>query len=285
MITAFCPGHITCFFQPVKSYDPMSAGSRGVGIKLSKGAKVSLEERDDKELITIMDGQETDCAITKMAVREIDPERGYDIIIENDLPVGQGFGMSAAGSIAAALCACEITGKDIQEAFNAAHRSEIAGGGGYGDVSGIMGPYNVPVRSIAGLPPFGKVINSGLKINVSVAILGGPLNTGDTLANPEVSKRIQEMGSKFVTDFIDEPSMKNLFSFSEKFSSSIGIETPEITDALSKLRAEGNAGMCMLGHSIYTDLSPAKTRKILGDDIEVIGCQSTNSMPRIIRKA
>ena len=285
MITAFCPGHITCFFQPVKSYDPTSAGSRGVGIKLSKGAKVSLEERDDKELITIMDGQETDCAITKMAVREIDPERGYDIIIENDLPVGQGFGMSAAGSIAAALCACEITGKDIQEAFNAAHRSEIAGGGGYGDVSGIMGPYNVPVRSIAGLPPFGKVINSGLKINVSVAILGGPLNTGDTLANPEVSKRIQEMGSKFVTDFIDEPSMKNLFSFSEKFSSSIGIETPEITDALSKLRAEGNAGMCMLGHSIYTDLSPAKTRKILGEDIEVIGCQSTKSMPRIIRKA
>ncbi len=285
MITAFCPGHITCFFQPVRSYDPMSAGSRGVGIKLSKGAKVSLEERRDREITTVMDGKEMDCAITKMAVRDIDPSRGYDIIIENDLPVGQGFGMSAAGSIAAALCACEVTGKDIQEAFNAAHRSEIAGGGGYGDVSGIMGQYNIPVRSIAGLPPFGKVINSGLKLNLSVAVLGGPLNTGDTLADPEISKRIQEMGSKFVTDFIEEPSLKNLFEFSERFSSSIGIETPEISDALSKLRAEGNAGMCMLGHSIFTDLSPARTRKILGEGIQVIGCQSTDLMPKIIRKA
>ena len=108
MITAFCPGHITCFFQPVRSYDPMSAGSRGVGIKLSKGTKVSLDERRDGNIVTIMDGVETECKITKMAVREIDRVRGYDIVIENDLPVGQGFGMSAEGSIAAALCACEI---------------------------------------------------------------------------------------------------------------------------------------------------------------------------------
>lgn len=284
MITAFCPGHITCFFHPVRSYDPMSAGSRGVGIKLSKGAKVTLEERSDDKIVTVMDGSETDCRITKMAIRDVDKERGYDVIIENDLPVGQGFGMSAAGAIAAALCACDINGKDKQEAFNAAHRSEIAGGGGYGDVSGIMGRSNIPIRSIAGLPPFGKVINSGLKLNVSVAILGGPLDTGETLSDENIVRRIQEMGSRFVTEFIESPSLKSLFSFSEEFSRSIGIETPEISSALSKLRAEGNAGMCMLGHSIYTDLSPARTRAILGKDIQVIGCQSTDAMPRIIRK-
>ena len=102
MITAFCPGHITCFFHPIRSYDPMSAGSRGVGIKLSKGAKVTLDERSDDRIITTMDGREMDCRITKLAVKDIDPSRGYDVTIENDLPVGQGFGMSAAGSIAAA---------------------------------------------------------------------------------------------------------------------------------------------------------------------------------------
>ena len=284
MITAFCPGHITCFFHPVRSYDPMSAGSRGVGIKLSKGAKVTVEERRDDRIITIMDGQECDCRITKSAIREIDPVRGYDVTIENDLPVGQGFGMSAAGAIAAALCACEAAGKDTEEAFGAAHRSEIAGGGGYGDVSGIVCRSHIPIRSVAGLPPFGKVLNSGLKMSVTVAVLGTPLNTGDTLSNESTVSRIQEYGSRMVTEFIEKPSIDLLFRFSEEFSSSIGLETDEMKDALSKLREHGRAGMCMLGHSIFTDLSLAETKDILGKDLFIKGCQSTASMPRVIRK-
>ncbi len=284
MITAFCPGHITCFFHPVRSYDPMSAGSRGVGIKLSKGARVSIEERTDGKIVTVMDGQETDCRITKMAIRDIDPEGGYDVTIENDLPVGQGFGMSAAGSIAAALCVCNLRGRSEQDAFRAAHHSEIAGGGGYGDVSGIMGRSHVPVREIAGLPPLGKVIDSGLRLELSVAILGGPLDTGDTLANEDTMRRIQETGSLFVTEFIERPSLKALFSYSGRFSDSIGLETPEIRTALSKLRAEGNAGMCMLGHSIFNELPQKRVSEILGDGVTVIGCQSTDSMPIITRK-
>ena len=286
MIAAFCPGHITCFFHPVRSYDPMQAGSRGVGIKLSKGAKVSLEERNDDRIITIMDGTECDCGITKAAIREIDRTRGYNVIVENDLPVGQGFGMSAAGSLAAALCACEAVGKGIEEAFGAAHRSEIAGGGGYGDVSGIRGRSHVPIRSIAGLPPFGKVINSGLRMkNVTVAVLGTPLNTGDTLSNKETVAKIQEYGSRMVTDFIERPSIELLFDYSKEFSKAIGLETQEMKKALSELRKEGNAGMCMLGHSIFTDLSVKKTKEILGDDILITECHSVGSLPRIVRKS
>ena len=286
MIAAFCPGHITCFFHPVRSYDPMQAGSRGVGIKLSKGAKVSLEERNDDRIITIMDGTECDCGITKAAIREIDRTRGYNVIIENDLPVGQGFGMSAAGSLAAALCACEAVGKGIEEAFGAAHRSEIAGGGGYGDVSGIRGRSHVPIRSIAGLPPFGKVINSGLRMkNVTVAVLGTPLNTGDTLSNKETVAKIQEYGSRMVTDFIERPSIELLFDYSKEFSKAIGLETQEMKKALSELRKEGNAGMCMLGHSIFTDLSVRKTKEILGDDVLITECHSVGSLPRIVRKS
>ena len=286
MIAAFCPGHIMCFFHPVRSYDPMQAGSRGVGIKLSKGAKVSLEERSDDKIITIMDGTECDCGITKAAIREIDRTRGYNVIIENDLPVGQGFGMSAAGSLAAALCACEAAGKGIEEAFGAAHRSEIAGGGGYGDVSGIRGRSHVPIRSIAGLPPFGKVINSGLRMkNVTVAVLGTPLNTGDTLSNKETVAKIQEYGSRMVTDFIERSSIELLFDYSKEFSEAIGLETQEMKKALSELRKEGNAGMCMLGHSIFTDLSVKKTKEILGDDVLITECHSVGSLPRIVRKS
>lgn len=284
MIAAFCPGHITCFFHPVRSYDLLSAGSRGVGIKLSKGSSVTLEERRDDRIEVSMDGGPAECGITVSAIRSVDPDRGYDVTIENDLPVGQGFGMSAAGSIAAALCACEFAGKNQMEAFRVAHTAEITGGGGYGDVSGIMGRSHVPIRSVAGLPPFGKVVNSGLKLNLSVAVLGGPLNTGHVLSDENVSRKIQHIGSRAVTEFMESPSLDSLFSLSNRFSSSIGLETPGISSALSRLREKGRAGMCMLGRSIFTDLSPADTRGLLGDSIEIIGCQSTDRMPGIIRK-
>ena len=66
---------------------------------------------------------------------------------------------------------------------------------------------------------------------------------------------------------------------------SIGLETPEMKSALEKLRKEGNAGMCMLGHSIFTDLSVKKTKEILGDDIFITECHSVGSLPRIVRKS
>lgn len=285
MITAFCPGHITCFFHPVRSYDPLSVGSRGVGIKLAKGTSVTIEERSDDRIVTIMDGQEADCPITRCAIWNVDPDRGYDVTIENDLPVGQGFGMSASGAIAAALCACENSGKDESLAYRAAHLAEIIGGGGLGDVSGIMGNAYVPIRTVAGLPPIGKVVNSGLNINVTVAVLGDPLNTGDTLSNKETAKRIQDIGSESVTKFLAGPSVSALYSLSEYFSRSIGLETPAISDALSRLREEGHAGMCMLGHSIFTDLSPRRTREILGEDVLIESCRSTDAMPKITRRA
>ncbi len=56
MTSVFCPGHITCFFEPVRSNAIMETGSRGVGIKLSKGTTVTLEERSDDRLEVMMDG-------------------------------------------------------------------------------------------------------------------------------------------------------------------------------------------------------------------------------------
>ena len=57
MTSVFCPGHITCFFEPVRSNAIMETGSRGVGIKLSKGTTVTLEERSDDRLEVMMDGK------------------------------------------------------------------------------------------------------------------------------------------------------------------------------------------------------------------------------------
>lgn len=283
--TAFCPGHITCFFHPVRTDDLLTTGSRGVGIKIDLGASVTLEERSDKVIRVIMDGKESECNITKLAISQIS-DRGFDVIVNNGLPVGQGFGMSAAGAIAAALCACVFEDKTDDFAYRSAHIAEIKGGGGLGDVSGILCRSKVPVRAVAGLPPYGNVVDSKVDIDgFTVAVLGGPLNTGDTLSVPSVSEAIQREGSGSVDRFLESPSLSGLYSLSEIFSSKIGLETESLKVAFSKLRSEGHAGMCMLGHSLFTDVSKERTEELLGADASVFACHATDSMPSVIRRA
>ncbi len=278
MTSVFCPGHITCFFEPYRSNAIMETGSRGVGIRLSKGTTVTLEERSDDELRMTMDGKECRCDITRAAIL-MTSSRGYDVTIENDLPVGQGFGMSASGAIAAAYCACVFEGKPLSTAFLNAHIAEVVGGGGLGDVSALMCQSHVPIRVEPGLPPEGELKDSGLRFErLSMAVLGGPLDTGSTLGDKATAKRIGEAGSRRVKEFVADPSMDSLFELSRSFSKDVGLETP----AMKKLLAEiPNAGMCMLGHSIFSDCP----RDVLEDrGFEVFECSSVDTMPFICKE-
>lgn len=276
---AFCPGHITCFFQPVDSYDPMSSGSRGVGIRLSKGSTVTLEERPDQRIEVTIDGNESDAEVTRLVLRMLASDRGFDVTVENELPMCQGFGMSAAGAIAAALCACHSTGKRRSEAFRAAHLAEIYGGGGLGDVAGIMSDLDIPMRTVAGIPPLGKVESGGNRMRISVAVLGEKISTGDILSNAVKKERITNAGSDAMDRYMREPTVSSLFRLSRTFSETAGLETQEVRNALRKMT---NAGMCMLGNSVFSTAPSKEMAEIL--DVEAIECTSTRRKAEITRK-
>ncbi|MFA6710589.1 MAG: pantothenate kinase [Candidatus Methanomethylophilaceae archaeon] len=284
MTTAYCPGHVTCFFYPVRSQDILSAGSRGAGIRLSRGSTVTLEERSDRRIEIQMDGRTSVCGITRSALRMVAPERGFDVTVTNELPVGQGFGMSAAGAVAASLCACHIAGRPRQEAFRAAHIAEIEGGGGLGDVAGIMCKGHQPTRVVAGLPPLGKVVDSGYRLDLNVAVLGETLDTGAILGDKEVMSKMMEIGPRFVDAYAEDSTERNLFSLSRSFSKMTGLETPEVSDALEALSEVGDAGMCMLGHSIFTTVPNDQVKRILGNESQIYRCPSTDREAEVIRK-
>lgn len=248
MITARCPGHITCFFRPIDGPNG-PVGSVGVGIRLSKGAVVSIEPRDDGDVHVIMEGEHHDAPITKRVLATLMPGIGADVTVENELPVGMGFGMTAAGAIAAGLCACEVLGLDNIEAYKTAHEAELALGGGRGDVVAIMSGYHVPVRVSAGMP--GKVIDSGLSLpTLSLSVLGPEMPTGTVLGDSVVLHRIQSAGEDLVKKFLEDPSLDGLMTLSRLFSLMAGVESPEMTEFLDAM--DGKAAMCMLGNSIFS---------------------------------
>ena len=282
MTKAFCPGHITCFFHPVRTDDPVTTGSRGVGLRLSLGTYVTMEERSDSRLSIVMDGTESDAPITRSVMEQICPGRGFDITVENQLPVGQGFGMSASGAIAAALCACLFMGIDQENAYRYAHIAEVLQGGGLGDVSAIMSNARMPVRIRPGLPPYGEVIESNQKSQTfTLAVVGGKLSTAPVISDPDMQRRMNEIGSRMVDDYASDPTMERMYLRSREFSSSLGIESAEVSSALKVLGKE--SGMCMLGHSIFTSRSGDEVREILGD-VPVFSA-STSNAPAFIQKA
>lgn len=263
MTEAFCPGHITLFFSPRKADGILRSGSVGAGIKTALGADAAVEERRDSSLRITINGVESSAAVTAAAVASLAPGRGFDISIECGLPVSQGFGMSAAGTIAAGACVCNITGRDPYEAYAAAHVAEIENGGGLGDVASIMCPGHQPTRESPGIPPHGRVTDSGLEFRLTLAVLGPPVLTSEILSDPATGIRIRGSGDHCLRNYVNERTESNLLALAREFSSSAGLEHPAVTEALDLLPKR--SAMCMLGRSILTTASAEEVRDLLPD--------------------
>ncbi|TQS76683.1 MAG: pantothenate kinase [Methanomethylophilus alvi] len=288
MPSAYCPGHITCIFRPCagsEETDLLKIGSVGVGIRISLGAEATLEERSDGKTIITVDGEEGDFPVSRAAMARMLPGRGFELTVRNGAPTGQGFGMSAAGAVAAALCAAELKGETMQAAYVSAHIAELIGGGGLGDVSAITCPAHVPVRVRPGLPPDGEVRGTGIKLpKLALAVLGPKMNTGKILVNPANYARIAAAGISCLEAFSADESGENLFRQSNAFSSATGIEAPEVSSAVAELNSAGiPAAMCMLGNSIVAQCGPDELSELLGG-VPAIGCSSTGALPHITRR-
>lgn len=285
MTSAFCPAHITCFFRPAASENTLKSGSRGVGIRLKAGTSVHVEEITGKTKIFI-DGRKDTAKITKYVLEHMAPDRCFEVNAECGVPPGQGFGMSASGAIAAALCVSEITGKSRAEAFETAHAAEVICGGGLGDVSGLMHEGDVPIRIRAGLPPRGQVIDAGISFGrVTFVVLGPKLSTASVLGDDSKVRRLCEAGDAAMSHFLKNTTKDSLFSISNKFSSEAQIRSQKVNDTMLALEQGGiRSSMCMLGNSIFTDASEEEVRIILGDENMIFGSVSTAEPAHIIQK-
>ena len=284
MTRAFCPGHVSCIFQPSRSSEIASTGSRGVGIRLSLGAHASVVPKDGDTVVTI-DGTASEAPVTRHVAEILAPGKGFDIVIKDDLPVSQGFGMSAAGAVAAALCIADLVGKSRDEAIMAAHEADIRGGGGMGDVAAIAGDVPIPVRKAPGMPPYGIVEDAGIALGrTSFVVLGPKMTTGSVLSDPKRFASICEAAESTMGSFLEDPSVDSLYRFSNKFSEAAGVEGPEVSHALDALRFGGfRAGMCMLGNSVFTDAPLLDARRILGPGVKGFSCLPCGRPARIIR--
>mgnify|MGYP001304574297 CR=1 FL=1 len=159
-------GHITLLFSIHSSNQKNfeEQGSRGAGICIEKGVTVDAIAKKGNGVVTVFSKEKNistelyiqvikQISLLELNVNDFD----WEFTIKSDLPFGQGFGCSAAGSLAATICVLKILNEvsSLTTALTVAHRVERILSAGLGDVS-ALGAGGIELRLEPGLPLLGK---------------------------------------------------------------------------------------------------------------------------------
>jgi pantoate kinase len=253
---AFAPGHASGIFQIFDTDpNPSRRGSRGCGACFSLGARthVAVETAGTQQVLVTLDGEPADAPVTRTAVQNLIGKTSLKVQVTTvlDLPVSQGFGMSAAGALSTTLALAKAVGLTRTDAIHAAHDAEISLRTGLGDVvAATQG--GLEMRKKPGLPPYGSVDVIPFDGEFVLAIVGGELQTRNVLSNPRMREAVNAAAAKHLERLFDSPTIENFFRRSKAFAKDSGLLTPILREAITAVEeAQGWATMSMLGNSIF----------------------------------
>ncbi len=278
MARAFAPGHITGFFAPYRNEDPVKSGSWGAGFAIDLGATAEVELYGSEIDIEIPYGKGE---VTRKAVEislSESHEKGVRVDIELQLPVGQGFGMSAAGTLATTMALAELLGKERGDALRWAHTAEVLSGTGLSDA---IGSYygGLVVRKEPGLPPYGDVIKKDVIREVWIMVVGEPIDTREFLQKR--GNEVTEAGKKAISELLSDISFSNFIRQSRAFAEEI-----EIGDVLRHIPDGFRGSQVMLGNSVFFTSSGSGMVNLSGKKAEAplkaIRCKIDNTGARVI---
>jgi len=252
---AFAPGHISAFFEPVYvEPDLERSGSRGAGISLSLGAisQVTIQPASHRTITVFINGKSSNAPVTTSAVNHLVSDTPLRVTVNTtlDLPISQGFGMSAAGALSTTLALAEILNLPNHNAIQAAHYAEVQSHTGLGDV--IASSFGgIEIRRKAGLPPWGMLEHIPGKYDIVLCVIGKKIETKKILADSTKLQQIASYGRYCTKKLLEKPSLENLFSLGLQFTRKINLADEIVLQAIEKANTKGMASMCMLGNSVF----------------------------------
>jgi pantoate kinase len=236
LATAFSPGSVTTVFVPQDS-----DASLGVSFATADGVTATVERAS--ETTVLLDGCSTEVEPVAGVLRRLDA--AATVQLESDLPIGCGFGVSGAATLATALAAnVELElGQERERLLQAAHRAEVAAGTGLGDVF---------IQDRGGLV---WDLGNGLQQSERTARIEyasyGEIATSDVLGDENAMDRVVDAGTAALTSIDPRGSLASLFDTSWAFANRINFATGRVADTVGAVQAEGGAAtMAMIGETV-----------------------------------
>jgi len=262
-MSVFVPGHITGFFNIENHDSKLKNGSCGAGFLLSKGVRTTILESDSFDYDV---NQGNDTVINEvLKILNLD-ETNFKIIQDITLPIGAGFGTSAASALSITLALNEFLDLNysLELCGQIAHMAEVNLGAGLGDVIAQTGK-GLVLRTKPGAPGIGEIESFEEDVYVAWKTFGA-IETSEIIQDPKHKKVISEVGLKYLEMFEEEPNLDNFLSFSAKFSQETKLMTSEVKNQIEYFNSMDNilgSSMAMLGNTVFAFAYDEETFKNL----------------------
>jgi pantoate kinase len=277
--SVFAPSHITGFFEIKDNEEPLKKGSRGAGIALDTGVVTNLKltEKDSQngsnfEVTINGEKDQKNTTITHKTLEIMDAKFKINNLLEGtclkidhdvDVPIGAGFGISAACALGTALGIVNLLKLNItfNQATSIAHLAEIEMQSGLGDVVAEVNG-GITLRIKEGAPGVGildKLLPKNEDLYIICKSLGG-IETSEIIGDPEHKERINKTGGDMLNQLLKDPVPETFLKLSKKFAVNTKLMSPEVSEIIDILEAETmGASMAMLGNTAFAISKTAET--------------------------
>ena len=266
---AFSPAGISSFFEICDTLPDGSSildlervGARGGGFGIQKGVttEVSVEENSVNSINVFIKGKsapeaETTKAVAEMLLKKVDTP--YKVVIKHrvDVPIGAGFGSSAAGALTAALALSKALGLNLtyNQLGRIAHVAEVKCKTGLGTVGPLMlGGCIITLEP--GAP--GIAIIDRIPITTDYAVVAGvfgPILTREVLSSKEKRLAVNKWGRKTLEKILSEPSLENFLACCWEFAQKTGFATERVRTLVKLAEKAGAVGAAqnMVGEAVH----------------------------------
>ncbi len=255
---AFAPGNISCIFKIHSDPNPVKMGSLGMGFTINEGVIVAVGKA---EKTTIHFNNDLIDFPTVATVLDSLTKEPVAVTIATKLPLGSGFGLSGASSLATAyainaLLRLNKTNKDLAII---AHTAEVSNKTGLGDVTnqyfgGMLVKFKpssdfvVEKLSLVNCKVYCKYIS---KLSTSSILTNSGLVEAINLAADEALQSIEILLQQTKT-----PPLGDILSISKNFAIKSGLlQDEQVKQIIERIEANnGHASMIMLGNAVMSDI-------------------------------
>ncbi len=266
---AFAPAGISSFFEicdrtgdgkPIADLERVGSIGGGFGIQKGVLTEVSVSEAETNTIRVFINGKSAPEAETTKTVMQMllnKAARAYSVVVNHrvEVPIGAGFGTSAAGALTASLACSRAL--DLPLTYNqigrVAHIAEVRCKTGLGTVGPLMlGGCAITVEPGApGISVIDRIpISDEYRI---VAGVFGSTPTKQVLASAEKRREVNRWGRKTLEAILAEPSLANFMACCLDFAEKAGFMTERVRRLVKLAEKSGAIGVAqnMVGEAVH----------------------------------
>jgi pantoate kinase len=274
----------------LKGYSDLThVGATGGGYILSKGVKTRATRFNgstSRAVRIVVNGDpyyqaKTTGLALQMLVDAAKPRFGTLLVEQTvDVPIGYGFGASAASALSAVYAASAALGIDLPRRKVAyfAHAADILSQTGLGTVSVIYGSAGAGAIIRAGGPGIARFLKIPVPKRLKIVTASiAPYPKSVALSSQKLRARINQYGDEALMSIQNHPDLETLAEAGRVFTNRVGLKTREVGRLMETAMSNGaiSASQNMIGYAIHALVMEPDLETLVG------ALTSLESMPRV----